>query len=61
MGEDWQNLKEWFDWLTDEQLQTALAYYAAYPAEIDERLEREESRTPERVWATYPFMKPPWR
>lgn len=30
----------WFDWLSDAQLDAALAYYAAYPDEIDDYVER---------------------
>lgn len=55
---DWQELRQRFDWLTDEQLRAAVRYYELYPAEIDARLEEEASWTPERVYAMYPFTKP---
>lgn len=58
MERDQQRLKEAFHWLTNEQLASALAYYALYPEEIDQRLHREESLTAEAVWHRYPFMRP---
>jgi uncharacterized protein (DUF433 family) len=58
VGEDWERLKQCFHWLDDQQLRAALAYAEAYPEEIEERLAWEEYWTPERIWATYPFMKP---
>jgi uncharacterized protein (DUF433 family) len=60
-AEHWERLKTMYDWLDDRQLRSALAYYEAYPAEIDERLEHEEGWTPEQVYARHPFVRPPWR
>lgn len=46
IGEDRPQLSETYDWLSEKQLEAALAYYEAYPEEIDkwlragERLER---------------------
>jgi uncharacterized protein (DUF433 family) len=59
MGEDWESLRQAFHWLSEHQLRAALAYAEAYPEEIEERLREEKTWNPERVWATYPFMKPP--
>ena len=39
----------------------AVAYRQAYPEEIETRLHAEERWTPERVWQTYPFTRPPRR
>lgn len=61
MGEDWERLKVGFDWLSDYQLRAALAYAGAYPEEIESQLNDNASWTPERVWAAYPFTKPPAR
>lgn len=47
-----------FPWLSRAQISSALAYYELYPDEIDARIEREESWTPERLWSEYPFMRP---
>ena len=58
LNHDRQQLHEAFHWLTDEQRETALTFYALYPAEIDERLQREERLTTETVWSRYPFMRP---
>jgi uncharacterized protein (DUF433 family) len=55
----WEGLQQCFDWLNERQLRAALAYYEAYPEEIDERLAREEALTEEAIYAAYPFMKPP--
>ena len=56
--EDWEQLKESFDWLSDYQLRSALAYAEAYPDEIERRIQRDEYWTIERIWETYPFTKP---
>ena len=36
IGRDREGLAEVFDWLTPKQLDAVLAYYAAYPEEIDD-------------------------
>ena len=58
MDEDWERLRTAYHWLSEQQLRAALAYAAAYPEEIEERLRAEERWTPETLWTTYPFMKP---
>ena len=57
-GEQWASLRASYDWLTDFQLRSALAYYKLYPIEIDARLAAEERWTPERVESEYPFLAP---
>ena len=59
VGSDWQRLREGYHWLSEEQLRAALAYAEAYPDEIAARIEADEQWTPERVWQTYPFTRPP--
>lgn len=54
----YDDLRKNYDWLTDIQLRSALAYYKLYPAEIDARLAREERWTAERVAEEYPFLVP---
>jgi pimeloyl-ACP methyl ester carboxylesterase len=45
--------------LSDEQPRAALAYAASYPEEIEAALADNASWTPERIWETDPFTKPP--
>lgn len=58
VGEDYEALRESYPWLDGKQLSAALAYYEAYPEEIDARLSLEERWTPERVWSELPFTRP---
>ena len=52
---DEQQLAENYPWLTTPQLRAALAYYELYPDEIDQRLDREQQWTPERLQRDLPF------
>jgi uncharacterized protein (DUF433 family) len=61
VDEDWDRLREEYEWLTEFQLRAALAYAEAYPEEIERRIQLDERWTPERVWETYPFMRPSHR
>ena len=61
VDEDWDRLREGYDWLTEHQLRSALAYAEAYPEEIERRIQRDEQWTPEKIYETYPFMRPPHR
>jgi uncharacterized protein (DUF433 family) len=56
-GEGWEALTEAYPELTGTQLRTAVAYYRAYPQEIDERLAREAYWSPERVAEELPFTR----
>ncbi len=58
VDENWDALRQEYPWLSERDLRAALAYAEAYPEEIEEQLRREKSWTPEKVWTTYPFMKP---
>ncbi len=51
-------LRQSYPWLTEPQLRAALGYYELYPQEIDARLAREASWTPERVQRELPFARP---
>lgn len=44
--------------LSEVQLRAALAYYNAYPKDIDLRLHREAQWDPERVRRELPFARP---
>jgi uncharacterized protein (DUF433 family) len=56
-GEDWAQLVQAYPELSETQLRAAVAYYAAYPSEIDERLAREAYWTPQRVAEEMPFTR----
>ncbi len=54
-GEDYSELRANFEWLSEAQLRTAVAYYKLYPSEIDARLACEREWTPEKVRKELPF------
>lgn len=56
--EKWSSLVDAYPELSETQLRAAVAYYRAYPEEVDERLEREAYWTPERVEEELPFSRP---
>ena len=56
-GESWDVLREAYPEVSENQVRAALAYYRAYPEEIDQRLAREEYWTPERVVEELPFTR----
>jgi uncharacterized protein (DUF433 family) len=58
VAEDEEELERSYPHLSESQLRSALAYHELYPDEIEARLEREESWTPEEAWNRYPFTKP---
>jgi uncharacterized protein (DUF433 family) len=58
VDEDWDRLRNEYEWLSETQLRTALAYAKAFPEEIERRIQIDEQWTIERIWETYPFTKP---
>ena len=60
-SETQSSLRQAHSLLTEEQLQTAFAYYRAFPEEIDDRIALNESFDIEEFWRRYPFTRPPWR
>jgi uncharacterized protein (DUF433 family) len=58
VDKSWERLEQCFDWLDERQLRAAVAYYEAYPEEIDEILRQAESWTEDAIYAAYPFMYP---
>ncbi|MCP3962816.1 MAG: DUF433 domain-containing protein [bacterium] len=48
-SEDFEQLRQSYDWLTEPQLRSALGYYQLHPREIEDRLARERSWTRDRV------------
>ena len=61
MDQDWERLRTAYHWLSEHQLRAALAYAEAYPEEIEAALSENDSWTPEKTWAAYPFTRPPGR
>lgn len=55
--ESWDGLLAAYPELSGAQLRAAVAYYRAYPDEIDERLALEAYWTPERVADELPFTR----
>lgn len=55
--EGWDDLVKAYPELSETQLRAAVAYYRAYPDEIDERLTREAYWTPERIAEELPFAR----
>src|SRR5438105_5846014 len=45
MGEDWERYRSDYDWLGEDQLRAALAYWRSYPEEINEMSREKESWT----------------
>lgn len=60
-GNDWEELREGFHWLTEEQLRAALAFYEVNPEEVEKRLDRERNFNIEEFWRQHPETKPPHR
>ena len=56
LDENYDKLKETYHWLSDQQIRSALSYYALYPDEIDERISRNEDTTREQVIKRFPFL-----
>jgi uncharacterized protein (DUF433 family) len=59
LGENYNKLKETYHWLSDQQIRSALSYYALYPDEIDEKITRNEDITHEQVIKRFPFLSKP--
>jgi len=51
-----KRLKQSYEWLTDQQVKTAVGYYTAYPVEIDSLIIENEAWTPETIKRKYPFL-----
>jgi len=56
LGENYENLKETYHWLSDQQIRSALSYYTLYPDEIDEKIARNEGITEAQVIKRFPFL-----
>lgn len=56
LGENYENLKETYHWLSDQQIRSALSYYTLYPDEIDEKIAHNEDITEAQVIKRFPFL-----
>jgi len=56
VGEDVVRLRTTFNWLSELQLRAALAYYRAYPKEIDHLMAQNENWTQENTYKRFPFL-----
>ena len=54
-----KRLQKAYHWLTGEQLRAALAYYSAYPEEIDEQIRKHREWNGEKIKERYPFLSSP--
>jgi uncharacterized protein (DUF433 family) len=48
-GNDWQALRDSYPQLDEEMLRTAIRYHAAYPEEIEARIERNNAEPPDEA------------
>jgi hypothetical protein len=56
LGENYDKLKKTYHWLSDQQIRSALSYYALYPDEIDERITRNDDITEAQIIKRFPFL-----
>ena len=56
LGENYDKLKQTYHWLSDQQIRSALSYYAIYPIEIDEKITRNEDITQVQIIKRFPFL-----
>jgi len=59
LDENYDKLGKTYHWLSDQQIRSALSYYALYPDEIDARITHNEMITPEKVLKRFPFLAKP--
>jgi uncharacterized protein (DUF433 family) len=59
LKKDHGRLKKTYHWLSPEQLRAALAFYSAYPEEIDRQIEKNQRWSQEEIRKRYPFMSLP--
>ncbi len=59
LQEDYEKLKKAYHWFNDQQIRSALSYYALYPEEIDEIIDRNERMTQDEIVKKFPFLAKP--
>ena len=56
LGENFDKLRKSYHWLSDQQIRSALSYYALYPDEIEEKITRNEDITQVQITKRFPFL-----
>jgi len=56
VGENFERLKTAYHWLTELQLRAALGYYRAYPDEIEQLMDKNESWTTGSIRKKHPLL-----
>ena len=59
LKEDYEKLKKAYHWLNDQQVRSALSYYALYPKEIDDLIAKNEKITQDEITTRFPFLAKP--
>lgn len=59
LDENYDKLKETYHWLSEQQLRSALSYYALYPDEVDAKIKSNEEITQDKVFQRFPFLAKP--
>jgi uncharacterized protein (DUF433 family) len=59
LDENYDKLEKTYHWLSDQQIRSALSYYALYPDEIDEKITRNEDITQVQITKRFPFLSKP--
>ena len=59
LGKNLKRLQKTYPWFTSEQIRSALAYYSAYPEEIDKQIGKNEEASEEEIRERYPFLVSP--
>jgi len=59
LGENYNKLKEAYHWLSEQQIRSALSYYALYTEEIDIKITRNDDITKDQVIKRFPFLAKP--
>jgi len=56
LKEDYENLKNAYHWLSEQQIRSALSYYALYTKEIDDLIAKNEKITIDEIAKKFPFL-----
>ena len=59
LKEDYEKLKKAYHWLNEQQVRSALSYYALYPKEIDDLIAKNEKITQDEITTRFPFLAKP--
>lgn len=57
-NQSYDELADYYEWFSPEQLESAINYWRAFPEEIEGRIAMEGQYTPEEIWTMYPFTRP---